>query len=419
MEGELYTGVNFVKHSDKSTWRFDLDPYKNIYRNSEEDIENEVFVRHHKSCDKLDNNSEYLSESDLEDFRKAAVIHKVVRSNARKYLFNGGRLSELVDSTEALILKLTKQDPQTYYLKGSDKSYDAGIAFPVGVNINNVVAHDSKVTALVDERTFTLGDVVKVDIGVHINGRIIDSAFTHIISSEKGVTDSDNIYTPVLEASRDSVFSTIKLSGPDQLLYELSENIQEIIESYEVELPKSTMAIKAVQGIGGHNILKHQIHGGKLILCVPDEEIQGEFRMKEDEVYAIETYASTGMGQMTQNDTMAHCTHFMEMDKKMVESNRGITKNNKKMFRKLPFYDWLQTRHGLPFSSSWLQTRNTKVIDKMEKAFKLGITSGQLIAYPPLNEEQNSVVAQFEHTIHLGRGFNSDTVEIFSLGSDY
>lgn len=419
-ETNLYEGIDFMSHTKDSTWRFDLSNSKNIFCNtSEEDIENGVFQRYNDNINSdSTNTNNYLQESDLADFRRAALIHKLVRQEARQYLYPGGKLADLVDNVEAMTLRLTKQDQKTYYQKGSRKDYDAGIAFPVGVNINNVVAHDSKTMTIDDSRTFTLGDVVKVDIGVHINGRIIDSAFTHIVSTKKGVSDPDSYYNPVLEASRDSMFSTIKLSGPDQRIYELSENIFEIIESYELDIAGESIPIRAVNGIGGHNILQHQIHGDKLVLCIPDQELQGDLRMEEDEIYAIETYATTGLGQVTQNDSMLHCTHFMEMDKVLIESNKQITKKDKKNFRKLPFYDWLQTRNGLPFSNSWLDTNSNKRIDKLDKAFKYGISTGQMVAYPPLNDEPGSVVAQFEHTIHLGSN-NHNTVEIFSLGKDY
>ena len=55
-------------------------------------------------------------------------------------LYAGAKLADLVDTVERVILKLCRQDPKTYYTKGSDSSYSAGIAFPVGVNINNVIA---------------------------------------------------------------------------------------------------------------------------------------------------------------------------------------------------------------------------------------------------------------------------------------
>lgn len=402
-----------IKHG---RWNFEYGP-RNIFSSDLESYENNLF--HNVDCNTVPeynpSSTLHLSEQDLEDFRHAAFIHKIARKKALTMLYSGAKLADLVDEVESLILQLCKQDKTTYYNKGSPASNDSGIAFPVGVNINNIVAHDSKTIStngIVDNRTFYSGDVVKIDIGVHINGRIIDSAFTHIVTDKPGVHDSENIYNAVLEASRDSVFNAIKMSGPDQRLDEISESIDEIIRSYEVDMAGDTLEIKPVKGIGGHNIKRYQIHGGKLILSSPDYEIQGDQRMEEDEIYAIETYASTGYGVMTQNSEMNRCTHFMEADKDDIESNKAITKKDKKFFRNLPLYNWLSTRRGLPFSSEWIDQRS---ILKLEKAFKLGISTGQVIAYPPLYDEENSVVAQFEHTIHV----NDRTVEIFTLGDDY
>lgn len=389
--------IKVIKHG---TWDFEYDFKQNIFRSDLESFDNQAF-NHLDVVKQYDpkNGNSYLQEKDLEDFRRAALIHKVARKKALSMLYAGGKLADLVDAVEAIILKLCKQDSKTYYMKGS-KGEDSGIAFPVGVNINNVVAHDSKTTGILDDRKFYEGDVVKVDIGVHVNGRIIDSAFTHIVTNKPGVHDDDNVYNAVLEASRESVFNTIKLAGPDQRLDELSEFIDEIITSHEVDIGGDSLPIKPIQGIGGHNIGQYKIHDGKLILSSPDYEIQGDLRMKKDEVYAIETYASTGYGVMTQNDELAKCTHFMETDKNEVESNRGITKKDKKSFRRTDLHKWLDTRRGLPFSSSWIDGK----IPKLEKAFKMGISTGQVMAYPPLYDEENSVVAQFEHTIHVKDG---------------
>lgn len=408
--------IKIVKHGN---WDFEYSFKNNIYSSDMESCENNKFNHINAVAQYNEKTSDTgvqkLNEQDLEDFRKAAVIHKIARKKALSMLYTGAKLADLVDAVETMILKLCSQDSKTYFLKGSAKDIDSGIAFPVGVNINNVVAHDSKtvtVNGVVDDRKFFRGDVVKVDIGVHVNGRIIDSAFTHIITDAPGVHDKDNIYNSVLEASRESVFTAIKMAGPDQRLDEISESIDEIIQAHEIDMGGNAIPIKSVEGIGGHNIKSYQIHGGKLVLSKPNYEIQGDQKMEEDEIYAIETYATTGFGVMTQNSEMNRCTHYMEQNHDDIEANRAITKKDKKFFRQTEFYPWLQTRKGLPFSSSWV---DTKAIHKVDKAFKLGISSGQMVAYPPLFDESNAVVAQFEHTIHV----NDGSVEVFSLGEDY
>lgn len=424
-----FINPNNTKTVQHGEWTFEYNSKSNIYDSLDIESYDTKRFNHHIQHDTTEtyNPMPYtkddtkLTENDLEDFRKAALIHKIARKKALSMLYAGGKLADLVDAVENIILRLCKQDLKTYYSKGSDGDNSAGIAFPVGVNINNVVAHDSKISLLnsnrEDLRKFYSGDVVKIDIGVHVNGRIIDSAFTHIVTDQPGIHDKENIYNSVLEASRDSVFNAIKMAGPDQRLDEMSESISEIINSYEVSMGSETLSIKPIKGIGGHNIKHYQIHGNKLILSEPDYEIQGDQRMEEDEIYAIETYASTGYGVMTQNSEIDRCTHYMESNHHEIDENHAITKKDKKFFRQTDLYQWLQTRKGLPFSSSWLSKIASEgtPVPKIEKAFKLGIPSGQLMAYPPLFDEENSVVAQFEHTIHV----NDRSVEIFSLGEDY
>lgn len=400
-----------IKHGE---WSFEIDPNanrKNIFTTTIESFDNNMFELYRDDY-VYNNNYNNLTESDLDDFRRASNIHKIARRKALSLLYTGGRIGALVDAVEEVILKLCRQDQKTYFMKGSPKNNMSGIAFPVGVNINNIVAHDSKTyhNNKIDDRTFSKGDLVKVDIGVHINGRIIDSAFSHIVTDKPGINDDENIYNAVMNASKDSMWNAIKLSGPDQRLLEISETISEVIQSYEVDI--LNLPIKPCVGIGGHNIKKYQIHGGKLILSSPDEEIQGDQKMEDDEIYAIETYATTGTGVMTQHPELSACTHFMECDFDQIEKNKKITKHDKKQFRNTELYKWLKTRNGMPFSSSWLDTSH---IPKIEKAMKLGIPSGQLIAYPPLMDENNAVVAQYEHTLHV----KENTVEVFSLDTDY
>jgi methionyl aminopeptidase len=399
------TDRKVIKHG---AWLFDYGK-KNIYKSDVGTLETQHFS--HTDQPNAGKDGSQLTEKDLEDFRKASLIHQIARKKAQSMLCTGCRLADLVDAVEQIIIKLCRQNQDTYFLKGSDKDNSSGIAFPVGVNINNVVAHDSKTIGIHDDRVFSRGDVVKIDIGVHVNGRIIDSAFTHIVTDVAGVHDRENIYNSVLEASRDAMFTGIAMMGVDQRLVEVSESIDEVIRSYEVTLGGNDMIpIVPIEGIGGHNIRQYQIHGGKLILSKPDYEIQGDQVVEEDEIYAIETFATTGNGVMTQNSALDRCTHFMETREEDINKNKGITKKDKKHFRQTEFYDWMRTRQGLPFSSAWIDS-----VPKVEKAFKQGIPSGQIVAYPPLFDAENSVVAQFEHTIHI----KDNTVEIFSLGEDY
>lgn len=69
--------------------------------------------------------------------------------------------------------------------------------------------------------------------------------------------------------------------------------IQEVMESYEVEIRGKTLPIKAVRGLSGHDIKRYHIHGNKQ---VPFVKNNSRDRMEEGEVFAIETFGSTGRG---------------------------------------------------------------------------------------------------------------------------
>ena len=69
--------------------------------------------------------------------------------------------------------------------------------------------------------------------------------------------------------------------------------IQEVMESYEVEIKGKTYPVKAVRNITGHDILRYHIHGGKQIPFIKNKN---QTKMEEGEVFAIETFGSTGTG---------------------------------------------------------------------------------------------------------------------------
>ncbi|SVD80217.1 uncharacterized protein METZ01_LOCUS433071, partial [marine metagenome] len=69
------------------------------------------------------------------------------------------------------------------------------LAFPTNLAVNNVGAHWTPSTK--SKETFHTGDVVKLDVGVHIEGYIGDNALTVEIGSDK--------YSKMIEASREAL----------------------------------------------------------------------------------------------------------------------------------------------------------------------------------------------------------------------
>jgi methionyl aminopeptidase len=74
----------------------------------------------------------------------------------------------------------------------------------------------------------------------------------------------------------------------------VSAAIQEAMESYELEIGGKSYPVKPVRNLSAHDIKQYHIHGGKSIPFVKNKD---ETKMEEGEVFAIETFGSTGRGR--------------------------------------------------------------------------------------------------------------------------
>lgn len=89
-------------------------------------------------------------------------------------------------------------------------------------------------------------------------------------------------------------------------LCDIGEAIQEVMESYEVELDGKTYQVKTVRNLNGHTIAPYQIHGEK---SVPTTKGGDATKMEEGELFAIETFGSTGKGWVNED---LECSHYFK-----------------------------------------------------------------------------------------------------------
>lgn len=320
----------------------------------------------------------------IKDLREAGDIHKTVRKELINKVKVGTKYIDICEYTENRIVELF-----------GENSMKKGVGFLLGINNREVTAHDSAITN--DKRLVKKGDMLKLDFGTHINGNIIDSAFT--------VSLADKMYNPLLEASKDGMWTGIKLAGPDCYIKDITEAIDETVSSYELFIDNKTIPVNPCIGIGGHNILPYQIHGGKIIMnsmkSFP-KNMEG-VKMKANETYAIEVFTSDGTGKVILGDT--ECTHYMlNIDAPVVNFNLDITKK---------VYNWIKNnRSTLPFSNRWLH----KVFGEKYRIGLLDLVKKNVvIAYPPLVDKTAKYTAQFEHTIYL----HEYGKEVVSQSDDY
>ena len=276
----------------------------NLYRTTNEE------KRH------LDNiNSEFLS-----DYRQAAEAHRQTRQWAQKNIKPGQTLTEIANGIEDSVRALVGHQGLE---EGDAKA--AGMGFPTGLNINQCAAHYSPNAG--NKMVLQQDDVMKVDIGVHVNGRIVDSAFTLAFNPQ---------YDNLLQAVKDATNAGVKEAGIDVRVGDIGGVIQEVMESYEVEIGGTTYPVKAIRNLNGHSIDHYSIHGSKSVPIVKSNDTT---KMEEGDVFAIETFGSTGNGYVRDEGEVSH--YALRGDASKVDlrlsSAKSLLSVIKKNFGTLPF----------------------------------------------------------------------------------
>jgi methionyl aminopeptidase len=224
---------------------------------------------------------------------------------------------------------------------------------------------------------------------VHVNGEIIDSAFTMSLSPK---------YDSLIKTVKMATYQGIKSAGIDARFGEIGADIEEVMRSGELVLGNKTYKIKPVCNLSGHTIGKYKVHADKSLPIVATDD---QTKMEEGEHYAIETFGTIGKGLVNEQ---GECSHYMlddkaEMKKSKVEKNASI------------LLSVIKKRFGtLAWCRRYLdEAGETKYLSALCKLVKMGVVD----AYPPLCD--TSYVAQFEHTLII----KASGKDILSLSNDY
>ncbi|GBP42014.1 Methionine aminopeptidase 2 [Eumeta japonica] len=318
-----------------------------------------------------------LHQDIYQEIRQAAEAHRQTRKYIRDWIKPGMTMIEICEELEATARRLI-----------GENGLKAGLAFPTGCSRNHCAAHYTPNTG--DNTVLEYDDVVKIDFGTHINGRIIDCAFTLHFNPR---------YDPLVKGVQEATEAGIKAAGVDVRLCDVGAIIQEVMESHEVELDGQVYQVKPIRNLNGHSIGPYRIHAGKTVPIVKGGETT---RMEENEFYAIETFGSTGRGQV--HDDM-DCSHYMKnYDQQFVplrlQSSKQLLNLINKHFGTLAFCKrWLERAGATRYAMALKDLCDKDVVD----------------AYPPLCDIKGSYTAQYEHTILL----RPTCKEVVSRGDDY
>jgi len=287
---------------------------------------------------------------DLDKLRAAGRIASRVREYSKSIVKPGVRASDVCLSLESLIVEL------------------GGLpAFPCNISINDVAAHYTP--SIDDDVVIPEGAVVKIDVGVHIDGFIADTATTIDLSGD---------YSKLLEASEGALEEAIAHVKPYTSLYEIGRVVEQKVKS---------VGFKPIRNLSGHNILRYRVHGGLSIPNYADRSLRNT-RIPPGSVIAIEPFATNGKGLVVDKQTINIYSYTGRTPK------IALTERESEILRVI-----IERFKTLPFTPRWLKdiAEPKELINNIKSLQAKGVLHG----YPVLVEMGGGIVAQFEHTLYI------------------
>jgi methionyl aminopeptidase len=280
-------------------------------------------------------------------YLQAGKIAAEVRETARKKYHVGLTLFEICESVEAQI-----------------RSLDAEPAFPVNTSLNEIAAH---YTAEPNDDTLVKeGDVLKIDIGVHIDGYIADTAVTVCY---------DPKYEALVSTAEMALSEAVRIARANTKASDIGRVIEATITKF---------GFRPIQNLSGHSLKQYIIHAGK---SIPNIWTRGSsFSLLANEAYAIEPFITTrdGQGVVYEGKT---------------KNIFGVTSRKPSKNKEADdLLDLIWNRYKtLPFALRWLTDKYDE--KDLRRLADMLVKKKNVHAYPILVEGHSKIVVQAEHTL--------------------
>ncbi|UCE12958.1 MAG: type II methionyl aminopeptidase [Candidatus Heimdallarchaeota archaeon] len=284
-------------------------------------------------------------------YRKAGEIGYNVLTSVQKMIKPGVPIIEICETAEKMILE-----------EGAD-----GFGFPTNVSINNIAAHYSSPYG--DENVIPDKGSIKLDIGIHCNGYIADTAVTVILSPE---------LKNLKLAAEEGFKAGMEIIQAGTLPSLVGKRIEETITSYDY---------RPIRELTGHKLGRYELHGDKLLpnISVPYDPAEGA--LEAGEAYALETFASSGTGSVHEVTGIKYI--YMLLPKRIPLRNPVSRKIYSTTYKKYK---------TLPFAERWLSAYDEFNRARVRFTLRELQNGGGVVPYPALADEKGSYVAQYEHT---------------------
>ncbi|XP_055044823.2 proliferation-associated protein 2G4b [Misgurnus anguillicaudatus] len=259
-----------------------------------------------------------------------------------------------------------------------EKEIKKGIAFPTCVSVNNCVCHFSP---LKSDPDYTLkdGDLVKIDLGVHVDGFISNVAHSFVVGATKDAPVTGR-KADVIKAAHLCAEAALRLVKPGNQNSQVTEAWNKIAQSFKCT---------AIEGMLSHQLKQHVIDGEKTIIQNPSDQQKKDHEKAEfevHEVYAVDVLISTGEGKA--KDSGQRTTVY----KRDPNKQYGLKMKTSRMF----FSEVERRFDTMPFTLRAFEDESKARLGVVECA-----KHELLQPFTVLHEKEGECVAQFKFTVLL------------------
>ncbi len=288
-----------------------------------------------------------FNEYEIDCFRRAGRIISDVREWAKTAIAPGVEMRVVLETVEDMIRE-----------RGAEPG------FPAQSSRNSTAAHYC--TSPKDTTVYEEGDCVKIDIGAHIDGYVVDTAATVDLSN-------DGRWVSLIQASDEALGAAIK---------QVKDGVPTGTIGAVIERKIVAAGFQPIRNLTGHGLGRWKVH---TLPAIPNSAEGGGPLLRTGMVFAIEPFSCTGEGYVFEQ---GKSEVFM-----MVEPPK-----REKGYDAALLADILSW-NGLPIARRYFTDHDPIVL---ERTINKLARQKALLRYPPLVEEQGVMVAQTEHTIYLG-----------------
>jgi methionyl aminopeptidase len=287
-------------------------------------------------------------------YQRAGKIASVVRERARKKYHVGSTVFHICESIEAEIRELGAEP-----------------AFPVNVSLNDIAAHYTA------EPNDTLevkdSDILKIDIGVQLDGYIADTAVTVCYDPNSEA---------LVKVAEMALNEAVKVAKVDTKANDIGAAVESMIVK---------QGFKPIQNLSGHSLERYTIHAGRSIPNV--RTIGASFRLSPNQAYAVEPFVTTKEGQGVVYEGRIRNIFSI--------TSRKPSKNQDADIFLAQLWNKFRT---LPFAIRWITDLYEE--QRARQLIELLVKKKNVHAYPILVEGNGKIVSQAEHTLIPGTNSN-------------